>query len=104
MTAVYAIVLVLGFVGLLVWIARSAVADTVEGWERVDPEVRFGVRGRLTVAGTFGFGLAGMSATFAGWPVAGALAAAIGGVAFAVGIAVRYGPDEAASEDAERAN
>jgi len=104
MTALYAIVLVLGVVALLVWIARTAVADTVAGWERVDPELRFGVRGRLAVAGAVGFGLAGLSATFAGWPPVGALAAAIGGVAFAAAVAMRYGPDAAADEDPEQAN
>ncbi len=62
MTPVYAIVLIVGVIGLLVWVAMTAVGETVEGWRGVDPEARFGVRGRFALAAALGFGLAGMSA------------------------------------------
>ena len=93
MTPVYALFLVAGFIGLLVWVAMTAVGDTVEGWSRVDPEVRFGVKGRFVVAGTLGFGLAGMSATFAGWSGVVAFVGAVGGALLSAGVAARYGPD-----------
>ena len=93
MTTVYAIVLVAGIVGLLAWVAMTAIADTVEGWTRVDPETRFGARGRFGLAAALGFGLAGMSATFAGWSAALAFAAAVAGAAVSTVIAYRYGPD-----------
>lgn len=89
MTALYAVVLVVGILLLLVWVAAVAVAETVAGWEHVDPDVRYGRRGRLIVASLTGFGLGGMSATFAGWPVVAALAAAGGGVVV-VGTAALY--------------
>ena len=93
MTVVYAVVLAVGFVALLIWIAQTAIADTVSGWDRIDPEVRFGSRGRYAVGAAIGFGLAGMSATFAGWPVVAAIGAAVGGAAFLVAVASRYGPE-----------
>ncbi len=89
MTAVYAISLVLGVLLLFAWVASVAVAEMVTGWDHVDPDRRFGRRGRLMVAGLAGFGLGGMSATFGGWPVAAALAGAGGGAAL-VGAAAFY--------------
>ena len=92
MTALYAIVLVLGIAALLLWIAASAVAITVDGWSRFDPEERFGAAGRIGTAVLTGFGLAGMSATFAGWETLVALIAALGGAALAGGAARLLGP------------
>ena len=89
MTAVYAISLISGVFLLLAWVASVAVAETVAGWDHVDPDRRFGRRGRLTVAGLAGFGLGGMSASYAGWPAAAALAGAVGG-AVLVGAAAYY--------------
>ena len=89
MTAVYAVALVSGFILILLWVAAVAVAESVPGWEGVDPERRVGRRGRVAVAGLIGFGLGGMSATFAGWPVAVAVISAIGGVVVA-GAAARF--------------
>jgi hypothetical protein len=79
MTAVYAVTLVAGFVLILMWVAAVAVAESVPGWQHVDPEQRFGRNGRLAVAALMGFGLGGMSSSFAGWPVAAAVAGALGG-------------------------
>jgi hypothetical protein len=92
MTPVYAVVLIAGFVALLGWVALTAVGATVDGWNRADPETRFGPRGRFGIAGALGFGLAGMSATFAGWAGLWSFVAAIGGALFAVAVAARYGP------------
>lgn len=52
---------------------------------RWDPEAMLGHHGRLGVAGVAGFGLGGMSATFAGWATALALLAAVAG-AIALGV------------------
>jgi hypothetical protein len=92
MTPVYAVVLIAGFAGLLVWVAMTAIGATVDGWSRVDPETRFGPRGRFGIAGALGFGLAGMSAAFAGWTGLWSFVAAIGGGVIVVVVAARYGP------------
>jgi hypothetical protein len=78
-TAVYAVTLVAGFVLILLWVAAVAVAESVPGWQHVDPERRFGRNGRLAVAALIGFGLGGMSSSFAGWPDALAALGALGG-------------------------
>ena len=99
MTPVFAIVLLAGILGLLVWVALTAVADTVEGWTRVDPEALFGSRGRFGLAAALGFGLAGMSATFAGWSGAWPILASVAGAAFSIGVAARYGPRPRSESD-----
>jgi hypothetical protein len=82
MVWVYAAALAVGFVALLLWIVGVALGTWVEGWEFADPERRFGATGRSVVAGVVGFGMAGMSATFAGWqPVLAFVAAALGAAA-----------------------
>jgi hypothetical protein len=91
-TPVYAAVLACAILALLVWVGLSAIAATVDGWGHVDPEERYGRGARLALAGTAGFGLAGVSATFAGWAAWATLVAACGGAMFAVGVAYRYGP------------
>ncbi len=89
MRALFGVALATGFLGLLGWIAATAVADSVDGWESADPEERFGLTGRRVVAGVFGFGMAGLSAAYAGWPIAVATVAALAGAAVAVLIASR---------------
>ena len=76
MTPVYAVALVAGVFSLLGGIAALAVSEMVAGWECIDPEKRYG---RLAVAGLTGFGLAGMSSTFAGWHTGAAFIAALAG-------------------------
>lgn len=76
MTTLFGIPLILGFLLMLAWIAATAVAATVDGWEGFDPERRFGRGGRFVLAGVLGFGMAGISALYAGW--AGPLAVAAG--------------------------
>ena len=85
MTGLYAVTLVAGFVALLAWVAMSVVAANVDGWDRYDPDRRVGPWGRRVVAGLVGFGMAGLSATYAGWPTAAAAGAAVAGL---VGLAL----------------
>jgi hypothetical protein len=92
MTALYAIALLAGLLALLTWIAATAIAASVAGKESLDPEQRFGRSGRFLIAGVMAFGLAGMSATFAGWEPALAFAAAAAGATLGVTSAALLGP------------
>lgn len=96
MVKVYAVVLSVGIVALIGWIfARSFATGTDRA--RVDPESRFGIRGRRVVAAAVGFGMGGMSAEFSprnlSWPVA--LLAAVAGAAAAAWYAGRDFGEEA---------
>ncbi|MGQ0849159.1 MAG: hypothetical protein ACT4OP_08600 [Actinomycetota bacterium] len=77
MVKVYAVVLALGVIALITWIFAAAFASNAHQ-EHLDPETRFGVKGRRVVAGLVGFGMAGMSAEFSPrgitWPWALVLA------------------------------
>jgi hypothetical protein len=94
-TVVYAVVLLVGVVLLLVWLVATAIGVWVEGWESFDPEARFGARGRAVVAGALGFGMGGLSATFAGWPAGLALLAAVAGSGAMALVSRLFGPEEA---------
>lgn len=87
MRAVFGYALGLGTVALLAWIIAVAVAGSVEGWAKADPDARFGLTGRRIVAAVFGFGMAGLSAAFAGWPMAVATLAAAAGAVVAGAVA-----------------
>ncbi len=89
LTAIYAICVVLGAVAALIWIFLGLGSEAIPGKRSADPESRFGERGRYAVAGVLGFGLGGMSASFAGWVTLLALMAAAGGAALMV-LAARY--------------
>ncbi len=93
MVPVYAIALFVGFLLLLAWIVGVGIGSWVEGWEFADPERRFGFVGRSIVAGLVGFGMAGMSASFGGWPPALAILGAIAGAAAMVAVARVFGRD-----------
>lgn len=102
MVKVYAAALAVGIAALLAWIAAGALAVNIER-PALDPEERFGVRGRRVVAALVGFGMAGMSAEFSprgiDWPLALALAVAgAAGAAWYAGWADRGDKDEAPSE------
>jgi len=56
----YALGLILGVLGLLVWVILRTLAVNVPTWSSIDPENRFGVLGRRVVAALVGFGMAGM--------------------------------------------
>lgn len=94
MTALYSVALVVGALAFLVWVAATAVANTVAGWEGIDPEARFGMIGRSVVAGIVGFGMAGMSASFGGWTSVLAFLAAVAGAVGLVVVAFWLGPEE----------
>ena len=53
MVKVYAVVLVVGLIALLAWILTHGVLAGSDR-DHLDPEVRFGVRGRRVVAGSIG--------------------------------------------------
>ena len=91
--------LVLGVVALLTWLVLGLTASSVDGKQDWDPEARFGVAGRNVVAGLLGFGLGGMSASFAGWAAGWAVLAAVGGVAVGL-LSVRFLGVEDTEEDA----
>ncbi len=93
MTALFGIPLLLGLVLMLVWIAATAVAGTVEGWENVDPEHRFGRSGRFVLAGVIGFGMAGISTLYAGAPHMLAVGAGVAGSIGLVSVSTWLGPD-----------
>lgn len=93
MTALFAIPLLIGIVLMLAWIAATAVAGTVEGWDIVDPEFRFGRTGRFVLGGTIGFGMAGISALYAGWPSSLAFVAGLVGGAGLIGVSIWLGPE-----------
>ena len=85
--AVYGISLAVGFVALLAWVAAVFASGSVDGWESFDLERRFGVIGRRVVAAVLGFGMAGLSASYAGWNTALAILAALAGAVVAVALA-----------------
>lgn len=89
MVAVYAVCTILGVVGIVGWIALGMAASAAEDKPHLDPELRFGSTGQYTVAAVAGFGLAGMSASFAGWNAAAAVVGAFAGAALGV-MSARY--------------
>jgi uncharacterized membrane protein AbrB (regulator of aidB expression) len=95
MVPVYAVALIVGFLLLVAWIVGVAIGAWVEGWEFADPERRLGAKGRFTVAGVVGFGMAGMSASFGGWPPALAFVGAVAGGIGMIVVARVFGPDTA---------
>ena len=65
MATAFAIALIVGVVGLIVWIILRSLAVNAPQWERADPERRLGVNGRRVLGGLIGFGMAGLSAFYA---------------------------------------
>lgn len=94
MTIFYGSVLFLGFVMLVVWLVLAAVASGVDGWSDKHPEDTFGDRGRSVVAGTFGFGMAGISMLYTQAPDALSIVAAIAGAVGMIVVARWLGPGE----------
>lgn len=94
MVALYAICTVLGVIALLAWITLGIAASPGEDRKYLDPELRFGERGRASVSALLGFGLGGMSASFAGWSAALALVGAIAGALVAVLVGRYLGVEE----------
>ena len=97
MVPIFALATALGVLALLIWIGLTVFANTVPNRQNLDPERRYGSIGRLVVAGLFGFGLAGMSASFAGWSWPAAFAAALAG-GVGAGLVARFlGPEHTTS-------
>jgi len=94
MTIFYGAVLFIGFVMLVVWLVMTAVAAGVNGWDGSGPEQKFGVKGRSVVAGTFGFGMAGISMLYTQMPDALSLVAAAGGAVGLIVVSRWLGPVE----------
>ena len=90
----YAVCTVLGVVGIFGWLTLGMAASAWEGKDHLDPETRFGARGRYLVAAVAGFGLGGMSASFGGWNTVLALLAAVAGGAAGVASAYYLGVEE----------
>lgn len=90
MVKVYAVVLVLGIVGLLIYILGGAFAENLGRGEK-GPDARFGLGGKLLVAAAVGFGMGGMSAEFSpldlSWPIALVIAVVAAGLSM---LWVRY--------------
>ncbi len=82
MTLVYGLAIFLGACGVLIAVALS-----------VNPE-RPGLPKQLrhVLLAVLGFGLAGMSASFGGWPAGLAVVAGLGGGALLVALGIRYAP------------
>jgi CHASE2 domain-containing sensor protein len=94
MTALFGAALFIGFSMLLIWIAASMVAGSVDGHEHQDPEKRFGVIGRSVMSGVFGFGMAGLSSLYAGWPVPLVFVSAVFGAVALIGVGIWLGPSQ----------
>jgi hypothetical protein len=92
-TALFGIPLMIGFILMLVWVGATAVAATVDGWQGIDPDLRYGRTGRFMVAGMIGFGMAGMSSLYAGWPPLLAVGAAMLGGAGLIGVSIWLAPE-----------
>lgn len=90
----YAIALVLGVVAMISWVVLGLTAGSVAGKASLDPEHRFGQRGRDVVAAALGLGLGGMSASFAGWPASLAVVGAVAGGVGAVVVGRYLGVEE----------
>ena len=83
MTTLFVAALAVGGLGILAWVVMTAVASSTDG-ATTDPEQRWGTPGRLIIAALFGAGLAGLSATYAGWSAPLSLVASLlGGGALA---------------------
>ena len=93
MTALFGIPLMIGFILMIVWVGATAVAATVDGWQGVDPDRRYGRTGRFALAGMIGFGMAGISSLYAGWPPLLTVGAAVLGAVGLIGVSIWLGPE-----------
>ncbi len=94
MVPLYAICTALGIIAIIAWVTLGMAATAWEGKDHLDPERRFGALGRDIVAATLGFGLGGMSASFAGWNTGLAALGAVAGGVIAVVVARYLGVEE----------
>ncbi len=93
MVVLYSVVLFAGVFAVGGWLVAGTLAANPDSRVR-DPAVRFGSRGRDVANALLGFGLGGMSSSYAGWPVVPTVVAAIGGAAFLVASTRLIGTDQ----------
>ncbi|HEX9848833.1 MAG TPA: hypothetical protein VGB33_10500 [Acidimicrobiia bacterium] len=97
MVKVYAITLVLGTLGLLVFILGGTLAENL-GRPEKDPGERYGLAGKAVVGAVVGFGMGGLSAEFSpldfGWPTSLMIAVAAAGLSI---LWVRYATSQSRS-------
>ena len=97
MNWLYGAAVAAGVVGLLAWIGLTVAAGPERsGPQRagIGPEARFGSSGRTVVGAIAGFGMGGLSASYAGLAAWAAFLAACVGAAAIGAVAARLGPDE----------
>ena len=82
MTAVYGITVSVGAIGVLLAVGLSLNPER--------PPLRRQIR--LSILSVFGFGIAGISASFAGWPAGLAVVAALVGAVGLAYLGLRYQP------------
>lgn len=87
MITVYAVSLVVGFVGLLVAIFGAAMAENF-GRPGLDPFQRLGLGARLVVGAIAGFGMGGMAAEFS--PIGFSTGVSLGIAAAAAALSVLW--------------
>ena len=98
MITAYWIAFALGLSGLIVWIFVRGLAHA-EVLVRLDPEQRV-PNLKLAVAGVLGFGMAGLSSSYAGWESALTIVGALAGAGAAAGYAKWVDRDLDDSHDA----
>ena len=98
MISLYWIAFALGLAALILWIfvRGLAEADVLVRW---DPERRI-PQGKLAVAGLVGFGMAGLSSTYAGWSTGTSVLGAVVGAVVSAGYAHRIEDGERVDESA----
>jgi hypothetical protein len=94
MTIFYGAILFIGFSMVVGWLLLAAVASGVDGWSDRDPENTFGATGRSVAAGTFGFGMAGISMLYTQMPDGLSIVAAFAGAAAMIAVSRWLGPVE----------
>lgn len=95
MTLFYGSVLLIGIAMAGYWLVRVAIANSVDGWERANPELKWGASGRMVIAAFIGFGLGGFAILYTDLnPILSVGSAVLGGVGLAAG-ARWFGPTTA---------
>lgn len=98
MNGVFGISLVIGIVALIAWILIGGFSEANDG-RPVHPDERFGPKGRGIVAALTAFGIGGLSASYGGWPMAAAVAAALVAAGVLGVYAFRFDPGDEPESD-----
>jgi hypothetical protein len=94
-TVLFGVALMIGLALLIVWLVLAAVSSMVEGWNHVDPEIKWGTAGRSVVAAFVGFGMAGISVLYTTLPEYLSFVAALAGAAALAAVARWFVPPSA---------